>query len=480
MTPRQDLIGKSMLALAAIGICPLVAWAAFGHGTLVTYAVVGLLGLVIGVYIGLRHPLWLFWGMAAVIGGLPFGYFPGVHIPLYLLFAAGAVLAAIIHPTQRTRLSRMEVAVMALLVASALSVVGTGVTLPAVLLYAKWGIATAVTIALLRLSRENLARFGRIFVYAASANALVGILMATVDQQQRLLKPLQIFGYGVGAGLREQTALYVYSDEGATIGKTLRLGGTWVLPNSAGLALATALIICLILFTGWRRALMSAVIVVALLLTLSRSMIFSVAVGLLLVLLFHSMRARDRQIAIGLIGVGAAAALLTPMIRDRILSTFADQDTGREARADSIAEFPNRMSGHWLFGLGWDRPEFRSGQLAQSLNYVSNAPLLTVYRGGIITGLVFVAVLVVGAVMAYRALRSPSLTHAVYGGVFIGIAVVSANLQQSVVDMPQMTLTFSILLAFMVYVDQTRHAPQADGHVPGEFTVPAGELTKLR
>lgn len=469
-----------MLALAAIGICPLVAWAALGHGTLVTYAVVGVLGLVIGVYIGLRHPLWLFWGMAAVIGGLPFGYFPGVHIPLYLLFAAGAVLAAIIHPTQRTRLSRMDIAVMALLVASALSVVGTGVTLPAVLLYAKWGIATAVTIALLRLSRENLARFGRIFVYAASANAVVGILMATVDQQQRLLKPLQIFGYGVGAGLREQTALYVYSNEGGTIGKTLRLGGTWVLPNSAGLALATALIICLILFTGWRRAVMSTVIVVALLLTLSRSMIFSVAVGLLLVLLFHGMRARDRQIAIGLIGVGAAAALLTPMIRDRILSTFADQDTGREARADSIAEFPNRMSGHWLFGLGWDRPEFRSGQLAQSLNYVSNAPLLTVYRGGIITGLVFVAVLVVGTVMAYRALRSPSLTHAVYGGVFIGIAVVSANLQQSVVDMPQMTLTFSILLAFMVYVDQTRHAPQADGHVPGEFTVPAGELTKLR
>ncbi|MGV0802159.1 O-antigen ligase domain-containing protein, partial [Mycolicibacterium elephantis] len=140
---------------------------------------------------------------------------------------------------------------------------------------------------------------------------------------QRLLKPLQIFGYGVGAGLREQTALYVYSNEGGTIGRTLRLGGTWVLPNSAGLALATALIICLVLFTGWRRAVMSTVIVVALLLTLSRSMIFSVAVGLLLVLLFHSMRARDRQIAIGLIGVGAAAALLTPMIRDRILSTFA-------------------------------------------------------------------------------------------------------------------------------------------------------------
>lgn len=466
-----------MLALAAIGICPLVAWAALGRGTLVTYAVVGLLGLIIGVYIGLRHPLWLFWGTAAVIGGLPFGYFPGVHIPLYLLFAAGAVLAAIIHPTQRTRLSRLEIAILTLLMASALSVVGTGVTVPAVLLYAKWGIATAAAIALLRLSRENLARFGRIFVYAASANALVGILMATVDQQQRLLKPLQIFGYGVGAGLREQTALYVYSNEGGTIGRTLRLGGTWVLPNSAGLALATALIICLVLFTGWRRAVLSTVIVVALLLTLSRSMIFSVAVGLLLVLLFHSMRARDRQIALGLIGVGAAAALLTPMIRDRILSTFADEDTGREARADSIAEFPHRMSGNWLFGLGWDRPEFRSGQLAQSLNYVSNAPLLTIYRGGIITGLVFVAILVIGCVMAYRALRSPSLPHAVYGGVFIGIAVVSSNLQQSVVDMPQMTLTFSILLAFLVYVDQTRHDEPGQGprdgiRASGKFAVP--------
>ncbi|MGY4867849.1 O-antigen ligase family protein [Mycolicibacterium elephantis] len=478
--PRQDLIGKSMLALAAIGICPLVAWVAFGHGTLVTYAVIGLLGLIIGVYIGLRHPLWLFWGTAAVIGGLPFGYFPGVHIPLYLLFAAGAVLAAIIHPSQRTRLSTLEIAILALLVASAISVVGTGVTVPAVLLYAKWGIATAFAIALLRLSRENVARFGRIFVYAASANAFVGILMATVDQQQRLLKPLQIFGYGVGAGLREQTALYVYSNEGGTIGRTLRLGGTWVLPNSAGLALATALIICLVLFTGWRRAVMSTVIVVALLLTLSRSMIFSVAVGVLLVLLFHSMRARDRQIAIGLIGVGAAAALLTPMIRDRILSTFADEDTGREARADSIADFPHRMSGHWLLGLGWDRPEFRSGQLAQSLNYVSNAPLLTVYRGGIISGLAFVAVLVIGCVVAYRALRSPSLPHAVYGGVFIGIAVVSANLQQSVVDMPQMTLTFSILLVFLVYVDQTRHGPRTGVATPHESAAPGGELTKLR
>jgi len=319
-----------------------------------------------------------------------------------------------------------------------------------------------VTIALLRLSRENMATFGRIFVVAASANALAGIVMATVDQEQRLLRPFRIFGYGVGAGLRENLALFVYSDEGRSIGKTMRLGGTWILPNSAGLALVIAIIMCLILFRGWTRVALTTVMTAALLLTLSRSMIFSVAVGLLLVLLFHSMRARDRQIAIGVAGLVTVGAFLTPAVRERLLSTFADNDVGRDARTDALAEFPGKMAGHWLFGLGWDRPEFRSGQLAQSLNYVSNAPLLTVYRGGVITGLMFVAVLVIGCILAYRALRSESLANAIFGGMFIGIAVVSANLQQSVVDMPQMTLTFAVLLAFMVYVDQSsRPSPPA-------------------
>jgi hypothetical protein len=455
---QSDRVGKYILAVAAIAICPVAVWAALGHGRIMTLGLVGVLALIIGAYIGLRHPLWLYWALAVVLGGLPFAYFPGVHVPMYLLFAGGAILAAIIHPSEQTKLSRLENAVLLLILASALSVVATGLSMPGLLLFAKWAIAAGMTIALLRLSRENMATFGRIFVVAASANALSGIVMATVDQEQRILRPFRIFGYGIGAGLRENLALFVYSDEGRSIGRTMRLGGTWVLPNSAGLALVVGIILCLILFRGWIRVGLTTIMTAALLLTLSRSMIFSVAIGLLLVLLFHSMRARDRQIAIGVAGLVAVGAFLTPAVRERIMSTFADNDVGREARTDSFAEFPGKMAGHWLFGLGWDRPEFRSGQLAQSLNYVSNAPLLTVYRGGIITGLLFVAVLVIGCVMAYRALRSESLTSAVFGGMFIGIAVVSSNLQQSVVDMPQMTLTFSVLLAFMVYVDQGNRA----------------------
>jgi hypothetical protein len=271
------------------------------------------------------------------------------------------------------------------------------------------------------------------------------------------LKPLKIFGYGVGAELRQNTALYVYSDQGAgNIGRTIRLGGTWVLPNSAGFCLTIALVMCLVLFRGWIRFCLAAILLVATLLTLSRATLFSLAAGLLLVFLFHSMRARDRQIGIGVVGVVGAGAWLTPMIRERVLASFASDDKGRSDRLQAIENFPHQISGHWIFGLGWDRPEFHTGQAAQTLNYPSNAPLLTTYRGGLIAGLIFVAILLIGCVLGYRAMRSPSLTNAAFGGGFIGLALVYMNLAQSVVDMPVMALQFSIFMAFMVYVDQSR------------------------
>jgi hypothetical protein len=377
-------------------------WAAFG--------LVGVIAMIVGVYIGLRHPLWLYWGLAVVMGVIPFGYLPGVHVPLYLLFAAGALLAALIHPTARASLSRVEILVLLLILAAGLAMVATGVSLYSIMSFARWSIASMLVIGLLRLSRENLARFGRVFVCSATVNAVAGIAMATVDQQQRLLKLLKVFGYGVGAELRQNTALYVYSDEGSgTVGRTIRLGGTWVLPNSAGFCLTIALVMCLVLFRGWIRAYMSAILLVALLLTLSRATLFSLAAGLLLVFLFHSMRARDRQIAIGVVGLVAVGAFLTPMVRERLLASFQSEDKGRSDRVKALENFPHQLSGHWIFGLGWNRPEFRSGQAAQQLNYVSNAPLLTVYRGGVITGLIFVAILVVGCVMGYRAISPSSI-----------------------------------------------------------------------
>jgi hypothetical protein len=143
--PRWNLLGKYMLAAATVAACPVGVWVVINHhGKMWTIALVGLLAMTVGVYIGLRHPLWLFWGLAAVMGALPFGYVPGVHLPLYLLFAAGVLLAALIHPTERSSLSRLEVAVLLLIFASGVSVVATGITHFSLMSFTRWGVATMV------------------------------------------------------------------------------------------------------------------------------------------------------------------------------------------------------------------------------------------------------------------------------------------------------------------------------------------------
>ncbi|MBX9919396.1 MAG: hypothetical protein K2Y33_06140, partial [Mycolicibacterium frederiksbergense] len=76
---RPDLL----VGAAIIIFVPLVAGVVALGGKLGIMAVGGLIALAVGVYVGLRHPLWLYWGMAIAVGSLPFGYFPGVHLPLY-------------------------------------------------------------------------------------------------------------------------------------------------------------------------------------------------------------------------------------------------------------------------------------------------------------------------------------------------------------------------------------------------------------
>ena len=458
--PRWNLLGKYMLAAATVAVVPVVVWAVINHhGRLWMLGLVGVLALTVAVYVGLQQPLWLYWALAAVMGVMPFGYVPGVHVPMYLVFAVGVLLAALIHTTERSTVSRLEVAVLLLIVAAGVSVIATGVTKFALLTSFRWALGTLTVVPLLRLSRENLEKFGRIFVCGATINAIAGIAMVTVDKSQRLLKPLKIFGYGVGQGLRQNTQLYVYSDQGeGVVGKTIRLGGTWVLPNSAGFCLTIALAMSLVLFRGWFRAVSALILFAAAILTLSRGTLFAIAVAVVLVFIFHTMRARDRWIGLGTVALGAGLVFAVPFLRKRILNSFASEDKGRSDRVAALENFPHQMSGHWFFGLGWDRPEFRTGQAAQTFNYVSNAPLLTVYRGGLITGVMFSLILLMGCVLAYLALRSRWLPNAAFGGLFIGLALIYMNLAQSVVDMPVMTMQWSIALAFMVYVAQNVRA----------------------
>jgi ABC-type multidrug transport system fused ATPase/permease subunit len=449
-----------MLPAAIVAGCPVLAWFVLDYGTQATYVLVGAVALAVAVYVGVCHPLWMYWALAFLLAGIPFGYVPGVHLPMYLPFAAGTILAAIIYPRTETPYLRLEKAILILVVVSGVSVVVTSLTLLGLVQYARWSIVTLVAVALLRLSKEDLERFGRIFVWVTVANAIWGMLLVTVDKYQKSFAILKPFGYDIArveVGVRngqEQLIAWAYNQDGS---QAIRLAGTWVGPNGASLAFVIAIPLCLMLFRGWLRNSMVIILSVALLLTLSRQAIFTLLVGLILVLIFHPMQARSRWQALTSLALMAVTALSVPYVRARLISSFLSSDYGGSARRASLLDFPSQLSGHWLFGLGWARPEFKSGEASYALNLISNAPLLQIYRGGILTGLAFLVVCVIGCVIGYRALRSDSLPFAVFGGVFIAFCLVALQLDHGVTDIPQTTLCFSILLAFLGYIDRSLH-----------------------
>jgi hypothetical protein len=115
---RWDLLRNHIVSVAIVAVVPAVAYLAISYGRWTTLGTVALIALAVAIYVGLRHPLWLYWMLAGVMGLLPVGYFPGVHVPLYLPFAFGVILAAVLHPREQTRIHPLEIAVVLLIVVS--------------------------------------------------------------------------------------------------------------------------------------------------------------------------------------------------------------------------------------------------------------------------------------------------------------------------------------------------------------------------
>lgn len=462
VNPSRETIRNITVSVLIVAVTLAVVWVAISFGKLSFIGIVGLIGLLIGVYIGVRHPLWLFYGLAAIMAGLQFGRIPGISLPIYLPLAFGAVVASYFHPRLARSMHPLEFAWIALIVTSGLTMAINAHGFVDYSLYIRWLIASMVLLALVQLPRENLKRFGQIFTVVAAGNGLFGLYMVAFDQNNTALRIFQPFGY-----LPEAiTPIYAQGADGVT--GTIRLGGTWVNANTAGLNLALALGLAILLFAGWRRTVLILVLTAALLLTLSRASIFSVAVGVILVLIFGAMRTRDRAATIGLGLLVAAGALLAPAVRDRLTSAFAGRDVGSLARADALRVFPSQMAHHWQFGWGWGRPEFIDPEYSYLFNLASNAPLTTLYRGGFLPFLAFVAVMVISIAMSYRALRSNSLPLAMYGGILIGVTVVQFNLDHNVADVPQNVLLWSMLLAFLIYVDDARRDAATTDHLEGK------------
>jgi hypothetical protein len=327
--------------------------------------------------------------------------------------------------------------------------------------FTKWAVATGFMFALLALPNDQLRGIGKAFVYSCTFSAVWGMAAVALGSTKYIVKPFEIIGYYAvdkfyitgGTLAQPRTDRFEVGQDSETF---QRLGGLWVDPNAAGIGLVIGMAVAAILFTGWQRATLMTILSVAIVLTLSRSALASVLVGTALVFIFHNMRSRDRQVMIGTLFVAAAAAFSIPAVRKRLMGSLGSNDAGASDRLAAIREFPMRLGDHWIFGRGWSLREFKDGPYAFTENFVSNAPLIAVHRGGLIAGLSFVAVIIIGCVVAAKLIRTDSLPHAFYGGVFIAFSTITLNLDHPVVVIAQMTFMYTFFLVFLQYSDELR------------------------
>lgn len=412
-----------------------------------------------GVYVAVTRPMVVFGATALVLAFLPFGVLPGTSLPLVLMLGAGTCVAALLRPGKTGQGGLLGWAMVVLIVLSTISVMVTYTSSYDLIEFAKWLVASTAGLSLLRLSGEERQQFGRLFVYGSIASAVLGMFGVVFDQSGRYLAFLAPFGYLSGA----ESLRFVF---GATE-QSVRLTGTYIDPNAAGLFLFIALFLSVALLRGPLLVLAFLTLLPALALTLSRAAIFSAVVALLLFLAMQNMRLGGRMKAVGL-GAGAGAALFAvPDIQSRIFESFGSSDAGSTARAAALRDFPRHLEGHWFFGLGWGRIEFRDGEAAFLTNYVANAPLLTVYRGGLLTGLAFCAVLLIGVTIAFKTMRSREAGPGLVAAGFCGLVVVALQLDFPVVTIPPVTMVFSMFIAFLVPAGFPDQQEDAEEPVPG-------------
>lgn len=446
---------------------PLAAVAAVLGGKLAIMAIAGLLAVVVAVYVGMRHPLWLVYGTVIFVTAFPFGYFPGVHLPIYLVLGCGSVLAFLLYPRAMRRRSRLMTAVLVLILMSALSMIVTFSAPVNIMDFAKWGIATGFVFVLLALPNDQLRGVGRAIVYACTFSGVMGAVAVAQGTTKWVYAPFSFIGYYAADRFYITGGTHVLPKSGRfDVGEGSetfqRLGGMWADPNAAGIGLVIGLAMAAILFTGWQRVTLMTVLSVCVVLTLSRAALFSVLVGIALVFIFHNMRSRDRQVIVITLVVGFAAAMSIPAVRKRLMGSLGQNDAGASDRIAAIREFPMRLGDHWIFGRGWSLREFKDGPYAFTENFVSNAPLIAVHRGGLVAGLSFVAVIIIGCVVAAKLIRSNSLPHAFFGGVFMAFSIIALNLDHPVVVIAQIAFLYTFFLVFLQYSDELRKAGELD------------------
>jgi O-antigen ligase len=141
----------------------------------------------------------------------------------------------------------------------------------------------------------------------------------------------------------------------------------------------------------WRYRLALIALLVAIPMSVSRSGILTLAVGLSVYAVALSHRGRFNALVLGLIGVGVFRALV-PGLLGTVRSLFRDVDTDPSiaGRTEDYAAIPGLMQGHWWLGRG------TGTFLPDVYFYLDNQYLAALLQGGIIGLTAFIALLVVG------------------------------------------------------------------------------------
>jgi polysaccharide biosynthesis protein PslJ len=446
-TRAPDTVRVSWATMATsvvFTVLPLIAFL-WGNPRVVTVVVIAF-ATTGAVYAVSVHPFSIFVALAVVLGVAPYMHIPGTPIPMLLALAASVWVALAFLPGLDTRPGWCELWIVVLALLALMSVLASDPSGRAFVEYAAWIVATAVVVPVRLLPAERRATMVRAFVVSSAVGSVLGVLIRS-GAPRGLLEVLSSVGYNPGRNVQ-----YVFGLESATE----RLSGTFLEPNIAGLILAAGLLLAVAYFRGTIRVILVLVIGSGLLLTLSRASIATAVVAAVLVVLRSPAR-RASVFGAGLLAVFVALAI--PIVRTRLLGSFGPNDFGAVARQLALREFPQTMQGHWVWGLGWDREEFRSRSVGQIVNYVANGPLVTIYRGGIVLGAVVIVLLVVLVLRSWLAAHR-SFEDAVVCCAVIGFILVAMQLDFPIVLQAPATTVFSFLVALSL-------APMAPDPIPG-------------
>lgn len=320
--------------------------------------------------------------------------------------------------------------------------------------YLKWAVALASFWFLAR-SAVDMNTLARVFVTGAVAGAAFALWATYAPGGTALMESLSALGY-----VRSGADARYFIQDGVLV--SARVSGTYTDPNIAAIFFLVAIALSIVIRPRRWRLLGRVVLGIAFVLCLSRGAFGGAAIMVLCLAVVSRLSITRRIALVTSTSVLAIFLLLIPTVSQRILTTFSSADTGSSARARAFHDFSSVMAGNWGAGLGWGRPEFRDSAAAFRVVVVANAPLASVYRGGLVAGAGFVILCLLAALRGLRDLRSRVTAESVCGALALGLLAISQT-GYSLALISQVTAVFSFVLAVLASGDRLGRLEAAGG-----------------